>query len=54
MGNRAVFVDRDGTINVNVEYLDTPDNFMMYPTVAGGIKRLVDNGFKIIIGFFYY
>jgi len=49
MGNRAVFIDRDGTINVNVEYLDTPDNFRMYPTVGEGIKQLRDKGFKIIV-----
>ena len=49
MGNKAVFIDRDGTINVNVEYLDNPDNFQMYPGVAEGIKLLKENGFKIIV-----
>ena len=49
MGNKAVFIDRDGTINVNVEYLDTPDNFQMYPTVPKGIKQLQKKGFKIIV-----
>ena len=49
MGNRAVFIDRDGTINVNVEYLDNPDEFQMYPGVAEGIKLLNDKGYKIIV-----
>ena len=49
MGNKAVFIDRDGTINVNVEYLDTPDEFKMYPTVAEGIKLLKEKGYKIIV-----
>jgi len=49
MGNKAVFIDRDGTINKNVEYLDNPDNFQMYPGVAEGIRLLKDNDFKIII-----
>jgi histidinol-phosphate phosphatase family protein len=49
MGNKAVFIDRDGTINVNIEYLDDPNNFKMYPGVAKGIKLLKKNGFKIII-----
>ena len=49
MGNKVVFVDRDGTINVNVEYLDDPDNFQMYPGVAEGIKLLRDKGFKIVV-----
>lgn len=47
--NRAVFVDRDGTINVDVHYLNDPNEFEMYPGVGEGVKRLKSNGFKIII-----
>ena len=49
MGDKAVFIDRDGTINVNVEYLDNPGNFQMYPGVGEGVKKLRENGFKIIV-----
>ena len=49
MINKAVFIDRDGTININVEYLDNPDDLQVYPGVADGIKLLRDNGFKIIV-----
>lgn len=49
MGLKTVFIDRDGTINVNLGYLDNPDNFQIYPGVAEGIKLLQDNGFKIIV-----
>lgn len=49
MGSKAVFIDRDGTINVNVEYLDNPDEFRMYPSVAEGIKLLKNHDFKIIV-----
>lgn len=49
MHNKTVFIDRDGTINVNVEYLDNPDEFRMYPTVAQGIKLLNKHGFTVII-----
>ena len=49
MGNKAVFIDRDGTINVNFGYISSPDEFKMYPSVAKGIKLLQENGFKIII-----
>jgi histidinol-phosphate phosphatase family protein len=49
LGFKAVFIDRDGTINVNVDYIDNPDDFQLYPTVAEGIKLLKDNGFKIIV-----
>ena len=49
MKKKAVFVDRDGTINVNVEYLDNPEGFQMYPGVAEGIKQLKEKGFLIIL-----
>ncbi len=49
MKHKAVFVDRDGTINVDVHYLDDPDKFEMYPGVGEGVKKLKDSGFKIII-----
>lgn len=49
MGHKAVFVDRDGTINVDGPYLSDPDKFKMYPGVGKGIKELKDNGFKIIV-----
>jgi D-glycero-D-manno-heptose 1,7-bisphosphate phosphatase len=46
---RAVFIDRDGTINVNVEYLDNAEEFQMYPGVAEGIKLLNDRGFFVVV-----
>lgn len=49
MRNKAVFVDRDGTINVDVHYLDDPDKFEMYPGVPIGVKKLQEHGFKIIV-----
>jgi histidinol-phosphate phosphatase family protein len=49
MANKTVFVDRDGTINVNVEYLDNPEGFQMYPGVAEGIKLLNEHGFLVIV-----
>lgn len=49
MKNKAVFIDRDGTINVDVHYLDDPDKFEMYPSVGEGVKKLKENGFRIIV-----
>jgi len=49
MGNKAVFIDRDGTINIDGPYLDDPDRFEMYPGVGEGVKKLKDDGFKIIV-----
>ncbi|WP_321504065.1 D-glycero-beta-D-manno-heptose 1,7-bisphosphate 7-phosphatase [uncultured Methanoregula sp.] len=49
MKNNAVFVDRDGTINIDVHYLNDPDKFEMYPGVGEGIKQLKVKGYKIIV-----
>lgn len=49
MKNKAIFIDRDGTINVDVHYLDDPDKFEMYPGVGEGVKKLKENRFKIIV-----
>lgn len=49
MNYKAVFVDRDGTINVDGPYLSDPANFQMYPGVGEGIKKLKDQGFKVIV-----
>jgi len=49
MGNKAVFVDRDGTINVDVHYLHDPGQFQMYPGVGEGLRSLKEAGFKIIV-----
>ncbi len=37
---KAVFLDRDGTINVEVEHLQSPDQFNLIPGVGQAIRRL--------------
>jgi D,D-heptose 1,7-bisphosphate phosphatase len=49
MQNKAVFVDRDGTINIDGPYLSDPDKFQMYPGVGEGVSILRKNGYKVII-----
>lgn len=49
MGNKVIFIDRDGTINANVGYIDNITRFKIYPGVGEGIKLLKDHGFKIIV-----
>jgi len=46
---RAVFVDRDGTLNVNIDYLSDPDRYKLYPGVAEGLRMLKDAGFLIVV-----
>lgn len=47
--NKAVFIDRDDTINRDVPYCSHPEDFKLLPGVGEGIKFLKENGFKIII-----
>lgn len=49
MGNRAVFVDRDGTMAKDVHYCSCPEDFELFPNTAKAIKLLNEHGFKVII-----
>jgi D-glycero-D-manno-heptose 1,7-bisphosphate phosphatase len=46
---RAVFLDRDGTINVEKHYLHKIEDFEFIPGARQAIKRLKDAGFKVIV-----
>ena len=45
----AAFLDRDGTINVHVEYLHEVEKFQIIPGALEGMKRLQEAGFRIVI-----
>jgi len=47
--NRAVFLDRDGTLIEEREYLSKPEQVVVYPGAALALKRLRDNGFRVIL-----
>jgi D-glycero-D-manno-heptose 1,7-bisphosphate phosphatase len=47
--SRAVFLDRDGTIIDEKDYLDDPDQVVLFPGAAAALKRLQDAGFKLFI-----
>ncbi|MEI7806881.1 MAG: HAD family hydrolase [Verrucomicrobiota bacterium] len=47
--NRAVFLDRDGTLIVEKNYLHRPEEVEVFSGVGPALKRLVDAGFKLII-----
>jgi D-glycero-D-manno-heptose 1,7-bisphosphate phosphatase len=49
MMTRAVFLDRDGTINTDVGYLNHPDQVELIPRAGGAIKILNEAGFKAIV-----
>ena len=47
--NRAVFIDRDGTINKDVPYCSRPEDFQLLPSVAEGIRLLNQRGLKVVV-----
>jgi rfaE bifunctional protein nucleotidyltransferase chain/domain len=46
---KAAFIDRDGTINKEVEYLSNPDEFELVPGAIEGMKALAAAGYEIVI-----
>lgn len=46
---KAIFLDRDGTINKYVGFLRNIDEFELLPGVAEGIKRINESGFLAIV-----
>lgn len=45
----AVFLDRDGTINREVDYLSRPDQLELLPGAAEGMRRLRGAGFRLVV-----
>ncbi len=45
----AIFLDRDGTINVDVEYLHEPAKLKLLPNALSGLKNFQNMNFKLII-----
>ncbi len=47
--NRAIFLDRDGTIIEDKNYLRRPEEVVVLPGAAAALRRLQDAGFKLFI-----
>lgn len=47
--NKAVFLDRDGTINVDKGYVHRIEDFQFIKGVPEAIKLLNDSGYKVIV-----
>ncbi len=46
---RAVFIDRDGTINVEKDYLYLPSEFEFLPGATEAIRRLNGAGYLVVV-----
>ena len=47
--NKACFLDRDGVINEEVNYLHEADKVVLIPGIAEGINRAHDAGYLVIV-----
>jgi len=47
--NQAVFLDRDGTIIHERNYLSRPEDVAIFPGIPAALKQLYDAGFKLFI-----
>jgi D-glycero-D-manno-heptose 1,7-bisphosphate phosphatase len=45
----AVFLDRDGTLMRDVDYCGDPREVQVLPEAAGGLRRLKQNGYKLVV-----
>jgi D-glycero-D-manno-heptose 1,7-bisphosphate phosphatase len=49
MSHPAIFLDRDGTINEEVGYINHLLRFRLLPRVVPAIRRLNETGFKVVV-----
>ena len=49
MQNKAVFLDRDGTINIDPGFLSDPNNITFFEGVIEGLQLLQKNSFSLYI-----
>ncbi len=47
--HRAVFLDRDGTLIEEANYLAHPDQVVVFPGAPAALRRLRDAGFRLIV-----
>ena len=47
--NLAVFLDRDGTLNEEVGYLNHPQRLRLIPGAAEAVRTLNNSLFKVIV-----
>ncbi|HJQ70823.1 MAG TPA: HAD family hydrolase [Blastocatellia bacterium] len=46
---RAVFIDRDGTINEDIGYVSSPEELIVYPFAAQAVRLVNQSEMKVIV-----
>jgi len=47
--HRAVFVDRDGTLNEDIGYVSTPEQLVLYPWSAEAVRLINESGLLTVV-----
>ncbi|HVV02476.1 MAG TPA: HAD-IIIA family hydrolase, partial [Verrucomicrobiae bacterium] len=47
--NRAVFLDRDGTLIEDRDYISDPNDVVLFPGVPGALRSLQNAGYTLIV-----
>jgi D-glycero-D-manno-heptose 1,7-bisphosphate phosphatase len=47
--SRAMFIDRDGTLNEDIGYVSSPNELMLYPWAFEAVRLINTSGFKAIV-----
>ena len=47
--SRAVFIDRDGTLNKDIGYVSTPDELVIYPWAAEAVRLINESGLLTVV-----
>ena len=46
---KVIFLDRDGTLNVEVNYLHRKEDLVLLPGVPEALKAFKDQGYKLVV-----
>jgi len=46
---KAVFLDRDGTLNIEKSYLSDPDQLVLFPDVIPSLQQLIQDEFLLFV-----
>lgn len=49
MKNKAIFLDRDGTLNIDYGYVKSPSEIVLFDGVPEALKKLKEHGFILIV-----
>jgi D-glycero-D-manno-heptose 1,7-bisphosphate phosphatase len=45
----AAFIDRDGVINAELNYVSRPEDFYLLPGAIAGLRRLAEHGYALVV-----